>query len=162
MHTCARSPATASVAQWIERCFPKARVVGSIPIRGILLFFLPPRPPRLTRPPGASRRTRRADRGARAGGHRETRRVLAHPVCYFVFFRFSFFFRFPASRRASRARRPVFASVHEVVGRTRVRRDRDVEVTGRARVSRARRRRGGVQRLRRRETRNAKQTRKRR
>ena len=125
--------------------------MGSIPIRGIFLFFLPPRPPNMSAGGESTHPTRRSRcESWRASG--DTLGSRAQP-CVFSFF-FVFRFRFFQARRTPRARSPVFAFVHEVVGRTRVRRDRDVEATGRTRVSRARRRRGGVQRLRRREPRN--------
>lgn len=107
VHTCARSPATASVAQWIERCFPKARVVGSIPIRGIFCF-LPPRPP-TTRPRGGDVDAPDAPVAARElAGIEETRRVFAAwaPALFsFPFFFFFVLFFAPSARRTSRARR---------------------------------------------------------
>lgn len=146
VHTCARSPATASVAQWIERCFPKARVVGSIPIRGIFCF-LPPRPP-TTRPRGGDVDAPDAPVAARElAGIEETRRVFAAwaPALFsFPFFFFFVLFFAPSARRTSRARSAVFASVRGEVAPPRVSRRRHAEAAGRARSSRARRRRGGV------------------
>ena len=109
VHTCARSPATASVAQWIERCFPKARVVGSIPIRGIFCFLPPCSPTR--RPRGGDVDAPDAPVAARElAGIEETRRVFAAwaPALFSFpfFFLFRLFFGRARDERLARFSRP--------------------------------------------------------